>query len=178
MATNQPAALSNLIHQKTGARIEIADPADPVEGAYRKLLMDDDAAQDEVNGWIKRSSETKMTDVDKAALHARIDARYDKVKKEYDQFLQAHPRHVNARIAYASFLNEIGEEEASFIQLEKALEVDPRNPAALNNLANYHGHSGDVKKAFGFYSKAIEISPGESLYYQNFATTVFLFRKD
>jgi tetratricopeptide (TPR) repeat protein len=180
MATNQPAAVSNLIHQKTGAKIEIADPNDPIEQAYRKLLIEDDAAQAEVNRWIdeRTATGTANTDVAKAALQARIRARYEKVKTAYDEFLKAHPKHVNARIAYGSFLNEIGEEDASAAQLQKALEIDPGNPAALNNLANYHGHSGDVKKAFEYYAKAIEISPGESLYYQNFGTTVFLFRKD
>jgi tetratricopeptide (TPR) repeat protein len=180
MATNQPAAVSNLIHQKTGARIEISDPNDPVEQAYRKVLLDDDAAQDEVNQWLDESSKLgkQNTDVSKATLQARIRARYEKVKSAYDEFLQAHPRHVNARIAYGSFLNDIGEEEASAAQLQKALELDPANPAALNNLANYHGHGGDVKKAFEYYARAIDASPNESLYYQNFGTTVFLFRKD
>ena len=180
MATNQPAAISNLIHQKTGAKIEIADPSDPVEQAYRKLLLEDDAAQDEVSRWIdeRNAPGAVNTDVAKAALQARISARYDKVKTAYEDFLKAHPKHVNARIASGSFLNEIGDEDASAVQLERALELDPRNPAALNNLANYHGHSGDVKKAFEYYARAIEVSPGESLYYQNFGTTVFLFRKD
>jgi len=180
MATNQPAAISNLIHQKTGAKIEITDPNDPVERAYRKLMLDDDAAQDEVNRWIddRNRAAVPMTDVEKAALQARIRDRYEKIKQSYDEFLKLHPNHVNARIAYGSFLSEIGEEEASAVQLEKATQIDPKNPAAWNNLANFHGHSGDVKKAFQYYARAIEIEPTESLYHQNFATTVFLFRKD
>lgn len=180
MATNQPTALSNLIHQKTGAKVQIADPSDPVEQAYRKIMLEDDAAQDEVNRWIDESRKPGGvdTDVGKAALRARIRNRYETVKTVYAEFLQAHPGHVNARIAYASFLNDIGEEEAGAGQLQQAIEIDPKNPAALNNLANYHGHNGDVKKAFEYYAKAIELSPNESLYYQNFGTTVFLFRKD
>jgi tetratricopeptide (TPR) repeat protein len=45
-------------------------------------------------------------------------------------------------------------------------------------LANIYGHSGPVKKAFEFYAKAIELNPREPVYYHNFGTTVYLFRKD
>src|SRR5262249_13861945 len=41
-----------------------------------------------------------------------------------------------------------------------------------------YGHHGPVTNAFDFYQKAIELNPLESVYYQNFGTTVFLFRKD
>jgi tetratricopeptide (TPR) repeat protein len=64
------------------------------------------------------------------------------------------------------------------VQLEKALELDPKNPAVYNNLANIYGHDGPTKKAFEFYAKAIELNPFESVYYHNFGTTVYLFRKD
>jgi tetratricopeptide (TPR) repeat protein len=62
--------------------------------------------------------------------------------------------------------------------MEKARELDPKNPATWNNLANYYGHFGEVTQAFAYYSKAIELNPNEPIYYQNFGTTVFLFRKD
>jgi tetratricopeptide (TPR) repeat protein len=35
-----------------------------------------------------------------------------------------------------------------------------------------------VTNAFAFYEKAIELDPSEPVYYQNFATTVCMFRKD
>jgi len=35
-----------------------------------------------------------------------------------------------------------------------------------------------VKKAFDYYAKAIELNPQEPIYYHNFGTTVYLFRKD
>ena len=56
--------------------------------------------------------------------------------------------------------------------------MDPKDPAIWNNLANYHGHNGSVTKAFDYYAKAIELNPNETVYYHNFGTTVFLFRKD
>jgi tetratricopeptide (TPR) repeat protein len=35
-----------------------------------------------------------------------------------------------------------------------------------------------VKRAFAYYEKAIELNPEEPVYKQNFATTIYLFRKD
>ena len=63
-------------------------------------------------------------------------------------------------------------------QLELAREIDPREPSVWNNLANYYGHNGPVTKAFDYYAQAIALNPKESVYYHNFGTTVFLFRKD
>jgi cytochrome c-type biogenesis protein CcmH/NrfG len=62
--------------------------------------------------------------------------------------------------------------------MKKSLELDPGNPAAWNNLANYYGHFGPVAKAFDCYANAIELTPNESVYYQNYGTTVYMFRKD
>jgi len=70
------------------------------------------------------------------------------------------------------------DEDGEVEQLEKARELDPKLPAAWNNLANYYGHRGPVKKAFEYYAKAIELDPSESVYYFNLATTVYVFRKD
>jgi tetratricopeptide (TPR) repeat protein len=85
---------------------------------------------------------------------------------------------VEGRIAYGSFLSEGGEEHLAAEQWEKARLLDPNNPAPWNNLANYHGHHGPVTNSFVYYEKAIQLNPNEPVYYQNFATTVYLFRTD
>jgi tetratricopeptide (TPR) repeat protein len=108
----------------------------------------------------------------------RIRHRFEPIIKGYDDFLAAHPKHANARIAYGSFLNDIGEEASAEAEWNKAREIDPKNPATWNNLANFYGHNGNVKKSFDYYAKAMELDPTEPVYVQNFATTVFLFRKD
>jgi tetratricopeptide (TPR) repeat protein len=180
MATNQPAAVSNLVLKKTGLSVNVPDRNDPVEKEYQKLLEDDDGAQVEVDQWIKQNQkfQDKGAGLEAAMLKARIQKRLEPVKQSYESFLKRHPDHARARLAYGSFLNDIGEEQDAETQWEKARELDPRNPAAWNNLANHYGHSGPVTKAFEYYAKAIEIEPTESLYYQNFATTVYLFRRD
>jgi tetratricopeptide (TPR) repeat protein len=180
VATNQPAAVSNLVEQTTGIKVDIPDPKDPVEMAYRKLMEDDDAALDEVDKWIQenRAFAAKGAGESSVTLNARIKTRFAIVRKEYDDFLQQHPNHARAHLAYGSFLSDISDEEGAVKEWEKGLALDPNNPAAWNNLANHYGHDGPVKKAFEYYAKAIALDPTEAIYYHNFGTTVYLFRKD
>ncbi len=180
LATNQPAALSNLITHTTGAKIEVPDPNDPVEKEFQKIMSDDDAAQSEVDQWIQENQKfaAEGGGVPAAELNQRILKRFESVRLAYEGFIKRHPDHARARIAYASFLGDIGDEEGQRDQLEKARELDPAEPAIWNNLANYYGHRGPVNKAFDYYAKAIELDPKQSVYYFNLATTVYLFRKD
>lgn len=180
LSTNPPAAVSNLVAERTGLAIPVTNTNDPVETAYRKLLEDDDAAEKDVLKWSDQAEafagvgagDPKMT------LNARIRNRLDGIKTEYETFIRLHPDHAHARLAFGSFLNDTQDDEAAVVQWEKARELDPKNPAAWNDLANYYGHRGPVKKAFEYYGKAIEIDGHESVYYHNLATTVYLFRVD
>ena len=180
LSTNQPVAVSNLLTKVTGASVAVPDPNDPVEKQYLKLLKDDDAAQEEVDKWIRENEAfaQKGAGIAAATLNLRIEERFKPIHKAYQDFLQRHPKHARARLAYGSFLNDTGQEEEAVEQWDKARDVEARNPAAWNNLANHYGHRGPVKKAFEYYAKAIELGPKEPIYLQNLATTVFLFRKD
>lgn len=178
VATNQPSAVSNLVQQKIGAKIEITDPNDPVEREYLRLLEMDDAAQTEVDRWLKDEDKLTGAGIEQGTMRARIRQRFDPVEKAYKDFLERNPKHVKARIAYGSFLGDVGREDEAAEQYIKARDVDPKNPAAWNNLANYYGHNGPATNAFACYEKAIELNPAEPIYYQNFATTVYLFRRD
>src|SRR5271170_3144516 len=102
MATNQPAALSNLVEQSTGLKVSIPDASDPVEREYRKLMEDDDAALDEVDKWIQENKAfaDKGAGVPAAGLNARIKARFDPVRAAYEDFLRRHPDHARAHLAY------------------------------------------------------------------------------
>jgi len=180
VATNQPAAVSNLLLQSTGVSVTVPNPNDPVEKEYQKLLEADDDAQAEVDKWIQENNDfsAKGAGVEPAELNRRIMARFAPVRKGYEDFIKQHPDHARARVAYGSFLGDLHDEEGAQEQLEKALELNSKDPAAYNNLANIYGHIGPVKKAFEYYAKAIELRPLEPVYYHNFGTTVYLFRKD
>jgi tetratricopeptide (TPR) repeat protein len=180
VATNQLVAPTNLPRNLTNAPLVAANPDDPVEQQYHKLMADDDVAQAEVDKWIRDNREfaAQGAGMSPEVLSRRILERFAPVRAGYETFLQQHTNHVRARIAYASFLDDIHEEEGSIKQLELAREIDPSEPSIWNNLANHYGHIGPVTKAFDYYAKAIALNPTESVYYHNFGTTVFLFRKD
>ena len=180
LATNAPTAVSNAVHQRTGVALSLPDRNDPVEREYQKLLTDDDDAQAEADEWIVAAQKDGATAdaVGAATLRARVRQRLDPIKQAYENFLQRHANHTRARLAYGSFLNDIGESVAAEAQWQQARALDPKNPAAWNNLANFYGHNGGIMKSFEYYAKAIELEPTEPVYHHNFADTVFLFRKD
>jgi tetratricopeptide (TPR) repeat protein len=180
LSTNTPVAVSNLVAEKTGISIPVINTNDPVEAAYYKVLQDDDAAEKDVIKWTDDAETFSKAGAgdQRVTLHLRIQKRLDGIKAEYEDFIAHHPDHAHIRLAYGSFLNDIHDEEGSVAQWEKARELDPKNPAAWNNLANYYGHRSPVKKAFEYYAKAIELDSKEPVYYENLATTVYLFRID
>ena len=178
LATNQPQAVSNVIQQHTGVAVEVA--TSPEEKELREVMLADDAAQDEVKAWFHEFDSQSSTNkaAAAAALNERIKKRLDRVRSDYDNFLLRHPDSAHGCLAYGSFLNDIGDEEGAHLQYENSKQLDPANPAVWNNLANYYGEYGDLAKAFEYYAQAIKLKPDEPVYYQNFATTVYLFRKD
>jgi tetratricopeptide (TPR) repeat protein len=178
LSTNPPVAVSNLVAQNTGLTLQVANTNDPVDMAYRKILLDDDTAEKDVLKWSDDAEANPGAGDPGLNLNARIRQRLDGIKQEYESFLFLHPNHASARLAFGSFLNDTHDEEGAVEQWDKARELDPKNPAAWNNLANYYGHRGPVKKAFEYYAKAIELDGHESVYYHNLATTVYLFRVD
>ncbi len=180
LATNQPLAVSNLVQQTTGVSITVVNPDDPEERELRQLMEDDDAALAQVDQWIQTNNALMATGLgeSKEALNQRIHTRLDAVRTNYASFLRRHPDSARGYLAYGSFLDDIGDEEAGRVQFENAAQIDPDNPAAWNNLANYYGENGPVTNAFADYARAIELDPAEPVYYRNLATTVYLFRKD
>ena len=178
LATNQPQAVSNLVQQHTGVSLPIVDVNDPAEQGLRNLMIGDDAAMDEVNDWISTNNIARTNTPAIAELNQRIHARFDVMKHGYDSFLRNHPDSARGFLAYGSFLNDIGDEDGAKVQYENSKQLDPKNPAVWNQLANYFGEHGELTNAFADYTEAIRLDPAEPVYYQNFATTVYLYRKD
>ncbi|MGD0743593.1 MAG: tetratricopeptide repeat protein [Verrucomicrobiota bacterium] len=180
VATNQPLAVSNVLQQNAGVSISIPNPNDPAEKELHQLMLEDDATLTEVDKWVRDNDAFAAQGGGESpeVLNRRIHTRLDVVRKKYQDFLQRHPDFARGHLAYGTFLDDIGEEAAGGAEFEKAAQLDPKNPAAWNNLANYYGEFSPVTNAFADYAKAIELDPTEPVYYHNFATTVYLFRKD
>ena len=164
----------------TGISLPVVDPNDPAEKALHQVMLDDDSAMDDVTKLINdnQAYAAKGAGETKDELNKHIKARLDRVRKEYEDFLQKYPKSARGFLAYGTILNDIGEEDEGAVQYEKSRQLDPGNPAVWNNLANYYGEFSPVTNAFAYYAKAIELDPTEPTYYNNFATTVYLFRHD
>lgn len=169
-----------MLEQTTGIRINVTALEDGRAMELRRLQAAEVAVLEEIDQWILENQEFKKqgAGIPDQDLNARIHKKLDGIREQYSRFVEKHPDDVDARLAFASFLSDIGEEEAGVPHLEKARELAPQNSLVWNNLANYYGHRGSVTNAFAHYEKAIALNPSESAYYHNFATTVFLFRKD
>jgi len=177
---NQPTTVSNVVGVTEGSSEKSQNASGAVEKEYQKLLEDDDAAQEEVDQWIRENNDfaAKGAGASNAALNRRIRERFEPVRKGYEDLLKRHPEHTKGHIAYGTFLNDLGDEDGAQEQYEKALKLDPKDPAIYNNLAGIYSHHGPITNAFDYYAKAIELNPREPLYYHNLGTAVYLFRKD
>jgi tetratricopeptide (TPR) repeat protein len=181
MAAGGLAAATNLIvgtSNPPSATVPGAD--DAVEQEYKKLLAADDAAQAEVDQWIRDNDDAAVrgAGLPSADMKRRIRDRFAPVRTAYEDFIKYHPDHARARVAFGSFLNDLHDEDGAQEHWEKALALNSKDPAAYNNLANLYTHAGPIKKAFEYYAKAIELNPREPLYYHNLGDVVYLFRKD
>lgn len=170
---------------KAGERAPGAPPfstatVSPAEADFQRVMAVDDAAHEEIDKWIKDNGAfaKKGAGLADAVLSLKIEQRLEPVKRAYEEFLQRHPQHARGHLAFGSFLNDLGEEADARKRWEKALELDPTNPAAFNNLANSYGQTGPVAKAFELYSKAIELNPRQAIYYHNLGSVIVLHRKE
>jgi len=145
---------------------------------FARIEAADDTAQAQVNTWIQQNKELKAKGqgVSDEVLERRISERFEPVRQAYDAFVKAHPNIARARMGYGNFLNDREDEAGAQAQWEKALELDPSNPATWHSLAGRYSESGPVNKAFDYYAKAIELGPGEASYYHNFGDTLYVLR--
>jgi len=179
LSTNQPVAISNIVTRSIGAAVVPAQDAQAV--ALREVMEYDDTVEREIDDLVRRFREGDPSDPDRPTrvyVEMQIEEQYDRIKRRYERFIKEYPDYSEGRVAYASFLEENGLMDESLEQLKKSVELDPENSAAWNNLAIHYGHYGGVINAFPAYEKAIALRPFEALYHYNYATTVFLFRKD
>lgn len=135
----------------------------------------DDAAREEIERWMDEDEKVDAASrAQQPPISTRIRQRLELVCRLYERFLRDHPKHVKALSAYGSLLTDMGEEERAAREWEKALELDPGDPAVWNNLGNYHSHNGRPRKAFECYEKAISLRESEALYYQNLAAAIYV----
>lgn len=161
-------------------------PDELAEVQFKKILMADNQALQDILGWIDEEKETLRTSPaarDRLALQIRT--RLGEVRQQYETFLKAHPKHARGRVAYGSFLTNLDDREAARAQWKLALKNDPGNAAALNNIATHIGTislrneiTDQLPTAFQSQQKAIRLAPKQALYRHNFATLLNTFPKE
>ncbi len=159
---------------------EPVDPNSPEEREYVRVLMTHATARNEVIYWIRAdiTQRKSLSPPPNALLKSRIKQRLEPLVATYKDFLKRNPRHVQAGQSYRNLLADLNGEDGLIKQWEQAHGIDPRDPDAWRRLAHYYSHIGEIKKSFQCYAKAIELDPTEPVYYQDYALTVFLYRRD
>ena len=120
----------------------------------------------------------QFTDHTPAAVTNRWNAQMRRLEGDYKRFLNSHPRHARAMVAYGDLIYDRDSEEEAIRWWEKAIAADPREAYAYNEIANHYGHYGQADKALRYYEKAIELAPTEPIFRFNWATTCQLFRNE
>jgi Tfp pilus assembly protein PilF len=112
---------------------------DQIEKEYQKLVDDDDAAQAEVDKWIQDNNQfaAKGAGVPAEELNRRIKEQFAPIRKRYEDFIKKHPDHARIRVAYASFLGDMHDEEGAQVQLEKALETGSEESRCVQQPRQY-----------------------------------------
>jgi tetratricopeptide (TPR) repeat protein len=146
---------------------------------YERIESDGDAAQADVDQWVKDYAKSKDHGTRRAYvdLQRRIALRFEPVKKEYEAYLAKCPDTASAHLAFGNFLSSRDDEEGARTQWEKALQLDPSNGDCYNNLAGLYCESGHEEKGFRFYDRAIEINPANAVFYHNFANGLCVMSK-
>jgi tetratricopeptide (TPR) repeat protein len=114
----------------------------------------------------------------RASVTGRWKTQVRRLEADYEHFLNDHPQHARAMVAYGSLLYDLGRQEEGIRWWKKAIEVDPREAYAYNDLANHYGHNGHAAEALRYYARAIELAPAEPIFRFNWATTSQLFRNE
>jgi tetratricopeptide (TPR) repeat protein len=150
-----------------GGRAFGQEDARDAERQFRFLLSRTDELQ--------KQSDAMNTEASPAAK-ARIHAQERRLENDYRHFLNDHPDHARAMVAYGDFLEDHQREEEALRWWQKAVTVDPREAYAYNDIANYYGHNGRAADALKLYDKAIALAPTEPIFRFNWATTCVSFR--
>ena len=156
------------------------DPNAPEEREFRRLLVAHGTARDEVRDWIHTDIATQkgLSPPPNGLMKSRIKQRFEPVAVAYRGFLKRNPGHDRAAKSLRALLYDLNDEEGIVKQWEQTRGIDVRDPDAWRRLGNYYGHIGEIKKCFQCYDQAIELDPTEPVYYQDYAATVFLYRRD
>lgn len=154
-------------------------PSLELDPALQRIIDQDNQAQAQADLWIREHQElNKEKPFQDDTLPLRIRDRLASVEKAYEDYLFGHPESMEGRLAYASFLMDIGRDNDAAREWLRLKEKHPDSPVLLNNLGNYFAQKGEALEAFPYYEAAIAKAPQEPLYVKNLASVVYIFREE
>jgi tetratricopeptide (TPR) repeat protein len=141
------------------------------EMEFQRVEADEDAANAEVNQWVKeyRTNKAKRDSPEFHQLQRQVAQRFEPVKGEYEELLAEHPEMAQAHLKFGDFLESREDDNGARLQWKLTLQIDPANGNCFNSLAGSYCESGLVDQAFNLYERAVETIPAEAVYYHNFA---------
>jgi cytochrome c-type biogenesis protein CcmH/NrfG len=103
---------------------------------------------------------------DPLALVLMADVSFDqkaftKALDFYKRYLEVSPEDLGARARYASTLTFLGQYDDSVGELEKVLQVEPKNFPAKAYLAITYAQKGDIKTAKAIGDEALALAPSD-----------------
>ncbi|MBI3876501.1 MAG: hypothetical protein HY300_11215 [Verrucomicrobia bacterium] len=150
---------------------------DPALARVQKLT---EAGMEEVHSWFRqvKPCDPNLASEPSHILSARIEHRYKNLSQEFEKCLQAFPDSEAARAAHTDFVQEWTGELEAIRKWEQDRAADPHSPEPWLDLAHHYYHNGPSTLMIECHEKAIAIDPHRAELYQQYATALFLFRKD
>lgn len=145
---------------EASASLEPGNPLPPL--ALARLSMQNKQLND-ANMWVERSLTIHPTLAD--ALEFRGDIKQarnlpDQALADYSAAFRAQPKQVSAILKEASLLQILGRQEEAFKAYQAAIELDPKQAIAYNNLAWMAAESGNhLDQAEAWGRMAVELQP-------------------
>jgi len=107
-------------------------------------------------GYIGARSDTGDRNLAAVAFEA---GRFEEAAREYARLVAEKPEDGSLRASYAGALGALGQYDAAYAELTKAIELEPLNVEAYHNRAVIHERRGEKAAAIGDYQTAVKYNP-------------------
>lgn len=111
-------------------------------------------------------------------LSCRCAHRREKVRKVFENFIQANPEHRGAKAEFEQFSRAMTEKIDAVLEFERLRVEDRDDPAGWQLLGTYYNNQGMVARAIECFSKAVALPHRDPQVYEEFAVMLTLFRND
>jgi len=149
---------------------------DPVEREYRRLLASEKRALETVADWIQSADAferfVRQNDIPDAHLGLQIQKLYRSARDDYLAFLEQHPEHVQARLAFGDFLEAVQDFPGAIHQWETVIQLAPDEPFSWERQARIAIINSDLAKTLDAYEKAIELDRQNWEYHYRLASII------